>query len=194
MKKNYISAVIASVVVVTLLIGASVLLKMSHNEYVYSSYPLKYREEVEAASKKYGVDKYLIYAVIKTESNFDPKAESHAGAVGLMQLMPKTFEWLQTYYVNEDYENYTFDDMKTPGLNIEYGANLLSVLLDMYESEDTALCAYNAGVGNVDKWLEDSSYSDDGKTFKYVPISETENYRHLVAQNKSCYKRLYENN
>ncbi len=194
MKKNYISAVIASVVVVALLIGASVFLKMSHNEYVYSSYPLKYREEVEAASKKYGVDKYLIYAVIKTESNFDPKAESHAGAVGLMQLMPKTFEWLQTYYVNEDYENYTFDDMKTPGLNIEYGANLLSVLLDMYESEDTALCAYNAGVGNVDKWLEDSSYSDDGKTFKYVPISETENYRHLVAQNKSCYKRLYENN
>ena len=191
MKKKYITAAVASVIMIALLIGASVMLKNFHDSYVYSTFPLKYSEEVEKASEKYQVNKYLVYAVIKTESNFDPQARSHAGAIGLMQLMPKTFEWLQTYYVSEDKLNNTIEDLESPGINIDYGTNLLSVLLDMYEDEDTAICAYNAGVGNVDSWLKNSEYSDDGKTLKTVPFPETENYRHQVAQNKSCYVRLY---
>ena len=78
-----------------------------------------------------------------------------------------------------------------PALNIDYGTELLSILLKKYENEETAICAYNGGVGHVDSWLSDPQYSEDGKTLKIVPFSETDNYRRLVAQNKSIYNKLY---
>lgn len=191
--KTPVKIAISLVIVLVMLVAAAFGMKYAYNSYVYSTYPLKYQNDVEAAAAKYNVDKYLIYGVIKTESNFDPNAVSHAGAVGLMQLMEGSFEWIQTFYVDEEYEKYTFDDIKTESLNIDYGTHLLSILLDMYDDEDVAVCAYNAGVGNVNEWLKDSRYSDDGKTLKTVPFSETENYRHIVAQNKSCYEQLYKN-
>ena len=173
--------------------GAALGLKTAHDRYVYTSYPLKYQAEVERAAEKYGVDKYLIYGVIKTESNFDPTAVSGAGAIGLMQLMPESFEWLQTYYVEDAYKDYTVGDLVNAEINIDYGTHLLSLLLKRYNNvEDTAVAAYNAGPGNVDAWLEDKEYSDDGKTLKYAPVAETEEYRKRVAQNKSIFKKLYE--
>ncbi len=190
-KKMVMVAICLAVVFVSVF-GAAVGLKTAHDKYVYSSYPLKYQAEVEQASKKYGVDKFLIYGVIKTESNFDPTAVSGVGAIGLMQLMPESFEWIQTYYVSDEYKDYTVGDLINAEINIDYGTHLLALLLEMYGNEDTALCAYNAGLGNVDNWLQNKEYSDDGKTFKYVPIGETEEYRHLVAQNKSIFKKLYE--
>ena len=173
--------------------GAAVGLKTAHDKYVYTSYPLKYQAEVERAAKKYGVDKYLIYGVIKTESNFDPTAVSGAGAIGLMQLMPESFEWLQTYYVDDAYKDYTVGDLVNAEINIDYGTHLLSLMLERYNNvEDTAVAAYNAGPGNVDSWLENKEYSDDGKTLKYAPVEETEEYRKRVAENKSIFKKLYE--
>ncbi len=192
MKKS-VKAFICITVVIAAAVICSFVLKEVHDKYVYNTYPLKYQAEVEAASEKYGVDKYLIYGIIKTESDFDPDAVSSAGAIGLMQITPDTFEWIQTYYVDEEYKDNTVDDLYNCGVNIDYGTNVLSVLLDMYENEDTAVCAYNAGMGHVDTWLADKEYSDDGKTLKKLPFGETENYRHTVARNKSCYMRLYGN-
>lgn len=192
MKKN-VKAFICIAVVLIIAITGAYGLKALHEKYIYNTYPLKYSTEVESASEKYGIDKYLIYGIIKTESDFDPNAVSSAGAIGLMQITPETFEWIQTYYVDEEYDKYTVDDLYNSGINIDYGTNILSVLLDMYGNEDTAVCAYNAGVGHVNSWLEDKKYSDDGKTLKTVPFKETENYRHTVAQNKSCYNKLYNN-
>ena len=129
-------------------------LKTAHDKYVYSSYPMKYQKEVEQASKKYGVDKFLIYGVIKTESNFDPNALSGAGAIGLMQIMPDSFEWIQTYYVDEEYEDYKVGDLVNAEINIDYGTHLLKLMLEQFDNvESTALCAYNAGPGNVENWL-----------------------------------------
>lgn len=192
MVKKLLRFCLCIAVISAVLVGISFGLKMYNENYTENTYPLKYQKEIEDAAKRYGVDKYLIYGVIKTESNFDPDAESHVGATGLMQLMPETFEWIQTYYVDETYDKYKFEDLSDPALNIDYGTNILSILIKMYDGvEDTAVCAYNAGVGNVNSWLEDSRYSDDGKTLKTVPFPETENYRHKVAQNKSCYKAYY---
>lgn len=188
-KKINVKIVISIAVIIVLLFSVAFILRAVNIRYTKNSYPLKYSSEIEAASKKYGVDKALIYGVIKTESNFDPEAESGAGALGLMQLMPDTFEWLQTYYKDEN--NYTFEDLSDPAVNIDYGVELLSILSEKYESEDTMLCAYNGGLGNVDKWLKDPEYSDDGKTLKKVPFPETDNYRKIVARNKSVYNELY---
>ncbi len=187
--KKQIQATVIVVIVFFGMIGIAYGLKHANREYTYSDYPLAYEKEISAAAKKYKIDKALIYGIIKTESNFDPDAESGVGALGLMQLMPSSFEWLQTYYKDEN--NYVFDDLRKPEVNIDYGVHLLALLSEMYEVEDTMICAYNGGLGNVDSWLENPEYSDDGKHLKVVPFPETDNYRKLVAQNKSIYKKLY---
>ncbi len=191
MKKN-IKVIISISIIVIIIIGSAFVMKYAYNRYIYMSYPLKYEDEVKAASKKYSVDEELIYAIIKTESNFNPNAESSAGARGLMQITPETFEWIQLYYTDEN--DYTADDLYDYKVNIDYGTNILSILLDMYENEDTAICAYNAGMGRVDGWLEDPKYSDDGITLKEIPISETDAYLEKVQTNKNAYIKLYFSN
>ena len=191
MKKITLKTVIFLLAIVALMVGIGVVFRFLTQQWQKDTYPLSYETEITAAAEKYHVDKALIYGVIKTESNFDPQAVSSAGAIGLMQIMPDTFTWLQTYYKEEN--TYTTDDLYDPTINIDYGVELLSILLEKYGNEETALCAYNGGVGHVDEWLKNPQYSDDGKTLKEVPFGETDRYRRLVEQNKSIYKQLHFN-
>ncbi len=184
-----IKAVVLLILAFFGVMGVAYMFRHTNQELTNNDYPLKYEKEINAAAEKYHVEKALVYGIIKTESNFDPDAVSPAGALGLMQFMPDTFEWLQTYYREEN--NYVFEDLKNPALCIDYGVQLLSILSEMYEVEDTMLCAYNGGLGNVDEWLQNPEYSDDGKHLKVVPFPETDNYRKLVEQNKSIYQKLY---
>ena len=152
-------------------------------------YPQKYSQEVEQYSREFGVDDDLVYAVIKTESGFRKEVESYAGAVGLMQLMPETFEWLQDKLNDEIV--YSADSLKEPDINIRYGTYFLSYLLERYGDEDTACAAYNAGTTTVDEWLEDSRYSKDGRTLSEIPYKETEDYVRKVREAREMYKKIY---
>ena len=149
-------------------------------------YPMKYQQQVDRAAETYNLEKSLIYAVIRTESHFDPEAESHVGAVGLMQLMPESFEWLQGLRGQE----LDMSELNNPDVNIDYGCYLLRYFYDYYGSEETAVAAYNAGFV-VGDWLKDPNYSSDGKSLDAIPYGETERYVEKVMKTKKMYKKLY---
>lgn len=150
-------------------------------------YPLKYSEYVEQYAAEYGVDKNLVYAVIRTESSFDPNAVSSADAEGLTQITPETFEWLCTKLGENPDDLSLFD----PETSVKYGAFFLSYLLDEFGNKDTALAAYHAGRGRVNSWLEDKSISPDGITLENIPIDDTAHYINKVNKAYNAYNKLY---
>ncbi len=152
-------------------------------------YPIKYNEYVELYSAKYGMDKYFIYSVIKTESNFNENAESNVGARGLMQIMSDTFDWIK--YRMSDGRNISYDDMYKAEYNIEYGTYMLKLLTDEYGDYETALAAYHAGRTTVNNWLSDKEYSSDGKTLKKIPSKSTAHYVEKVMKAYKSYTNIY---
>ncbi len=152
------------------------------------SYPIEYSEYVEKASAEYDLDEALIYAVIRTESSFNPEAESPVGACGIMQMMPSSFEWLQT--LRGTTGEYTTEDLFNPEICIDYGCYLLRYFMDTYNDERCAIAAYNAGFV-VGEWLENEEYSPDGKTLSDTPYPETSNYIEKVESAKEMYIKLY---
>ena len=153
-----------------------------------SAYPREYAEYVTVYAEKYGVPEELVYAVIRTESDFDSGAVSPVGAVGLMQLMPSTFEWLTDDMLFEHLENGMLYDPET---NIRYGTYCLSYLYDRYGNWETAIAAYNGGLGNVDKWLEDDAYADGEGGLKKIPFKETKHFVSRVSKAWEKYDKLY---
>lgn len=179
-------------VLLLLLVAAGVFIGINADaicrKYIY---PLKFQSFVEKYSAEYGVDKYLVYAVIKTESGFKTDAVSDVGARGLMQLMEDAFDWVQ--YRMGDESGITYDDMFDAEYNIKCGTYLLSLLYSEYQDEETALAAYFSGRGTVNSWLSDSEFSSDGKTLDKIPSASSNHYVHKVMTAYRSYTNLYEN-
>lgn len=152
------------------------------------SYPQKYSEYVDKAAEEYNLEPALIYAVIRTESGFDPDAESEVGACGVMQMMPTSFEWLQEKRGCAG--QYTQEDLFNPEICIDYGCYLLKYFYDFYGTERSAVAAYNAGFV-VGDWLNDPNYSSDGVNLDSIPYPETSNYVDKVESAKEMYIKLY---
>ena len=153
-----------------------------------SAYPQGYSEYVTVYAEAYGVPETLVYAVIRTESDFESGAVSSAGAIGLMQLMPSTFQWLTDDKLFEHLEDGMLYDPET---NIRYGTYYLSLLYDRYGRWDLALAAYNGGLGNVDEWLEDDRYADGEGGLKKIPFKETRQFLSRVTEAWEMYDKLY---
>ena len=145
---------------------------------LYVRYPIKYEREIISASKEFNVNDKLIRSVIWTESKYRAQAESSAGAVGLMQLLPSTAHFAATLCG----EQYVQSELKTPSVNIRLGVCYLAYLLNKFDERD-AIAAYNAGEGNVRKWI------GDGK--EEYPFKETRDYVERVYSAKRIYEYLY---
>ena len=187
--KKVLCALLAVVLVVVV---GSFGVRFAKQKLDYALYPRTYAQQVEQQAQGAGLDPNLVFAVIRQESGFDADAVSHAGAMGLMQIMPDTFSWLQTKLDEEDGRVYTEEDLLDPEVNIRFGCLLLSLLTDRYADLRTALAAYNAGMGNVDNWLQDSAYSSDGRTLSDIQIEETREYTEKVLRNYQEYQALYD--
>lgn len=153
-------------------------------------YPQKYQEYVYKYSQELGIDPMLTYAIIKAESNFDEDVVSSSGAVGLMQLMEKTAEE-QARRLNIEY---TKEILCNPELNLKLGLNYFNTLLDYFnQNYILAFAAYNAGLGNVEKWIASGTIKQDGSDIENIPFKETNMYVRKVIKNYEIYKELYLN-
>ena len=148
-------------------------------------YPLSYKEQVFKYADKYNLERSLVFAVIKTESNFDKNAVSSAGAVGLMQITNSTAKYIATNLGEKEYQ------LTNPEINIKFGCYYLKYLHLKFENMETALVAYNAGEGNVLKWLYDKNFSTDGKSLKHIPFNESREYIKKIKRNTKKYNKLY---
>lgn len=184
---------VAVIVPIVLFVVSVLLHGRSTTEFSRSLYPIKYEYYVETYAKEFDVDVCLVYGVIRTESGFDPDAVSQAGAIGLMQIMPDTFTWLQNYRTEFMPEKLLdSSELYKPQVNIEYGTYLLRYLLDRYDGDvSLAIIAYNAGYGNVDNWLADGTIPKSGVTSENVPFTETSNYLDRVTEAMEMYRTLY---
>ena len=150
-------------------------------------YPIKYSKYVELYAKKYNVDKELIYAIIKAESNFNHEAVSSKGASGLMQLMQPTAEEVARKINVKVDENIILE----PKVNINLGTKYIATLIEKYDNIGLALAAYNAGSGNVDIWIENGTIKKDGSDIENIPYKETNNYVRKILRDYKIYQELY---
>lgn len=141
-------------------------------------FPIKYENEISTACESYNVDPALVAAVINTESGFDKNAISSKGAVGLMQIMPSTAQYLADKLQLATFDLYDEND------NINIGTYYLSTLIKSFPDTELAICAYNAGPNNVKNWI--NKYGDE--VIKSIPFKETKNYLQKYLKNYKYYQ------
>ena len=152
-------------------------------------YPLRYADEIGAAAARHGVDPYLVAAVARAESGYDPVVVSRAGAVGLMQIMPATAAWIGE---QKDWGGGPVLDLTDPVLNLELGAFYLAFLIDRFDGDVTsALAAYNAGQGTVATWLADGAGGRSSLQPADIPFPETRGFVERAERFLEIYRRVH---
>lgn len=156
----------------------------------YLLYPAAYPELVHASTSRYGVDPMLSLAVMREESHFAEGSLSAADACGLMQIIPRTGEWL----AGKVFGPASFDRslLFRPEVNIELGSYYLDYLLDKFDNNVVlALAAYNWGEGNLRRWLDNSPPGDLDVFIESIPADETRRYVKKVLRSYAVYHSLY---
>jgi soluble lytic murein transglycosylase len=151
-------------------------------------YPFGWRNDVTAAAQRYGLDPFLVAAVIREESSYYPRALSRAGARGLMQLMPATARPMA------EHRGLSFaggDLLDDPGANLDIGTAFLAGLMREFKDARLAVAAYNAGPGRVRQWWPSRSTSDLEAWVEQIPFDETRQYVKRVMFSWEEYRRLY---
>jgi soluble lytic murein transglycosylase len=151
--------------------------------------PLRHEDIIRQQAQQKGLDPALIAGVIYAESHFRDGQTSSAGALGLMQLTPQTARYIAR---KSGGTAFVLDDLATPQVNIAYGAYYLRYLLRRYgDNETLALAAYNAGEGNVDRWITAARQRERDLTITAIPYAETRSYVTRVQDAKREYQRTY---
>jgi soluble lytic murein transglycosylase len=156
--------------------------------YWQARYPFPYLNEVEKWSQHQKINPLLVTAVMRQESQFQPKAKSTAGATGLMQVLPSTAKWIAPQ-IKMDSQKI---DLENESENIMYGTWYLDHTHQEYQNNSLlAIASYNAGPGNVSKWLQTLPKGDPDEFVEAIPFDETKNYVRQVFGNYWNYLRLY---
>lgn len=172
--------------ILILLLASLLVLGIAGIVLFYAAYiPKRYEQFVSKYAQENKIEENLIYAIIRAESSFNENAVSSSGAVGLMQLMPSTAQFI-CKCLGEDLDVYSAND------NIRMGVWYLGYLGKKFSGQDEQLAAYNAGEGNVRRWLQDASFSSDGIALQKIPFPETEKYVRRVKKFYKYYNFFYD--
>lgn len=154
-------------------------------------YMWDYQQDIITYSQKNKIDPFLVAAIIKNESGFNNKAVSKAGAIGLMQIMPDTGEWIAKQM---GLSNYTKDSLFESKMNIRMGCWYVSEL-DAEFKHNLALImiAYNAGRGQTKAWMEENGWDYSFNDISKIPYADTREYVQKVLRDRDRYYLLYKN-
>lgn len=191
-RKNPARRVLTALFLTAVLIAAGVYYIGVHQKNLaYAQYPLRYEALIVENAERFGLEPRHVAAVIRCESSFRKDVVSSVGAIGLMQIMPDTGQWLAGKFDEE--ESFTAELLYEPEVNIKYGCWFIGWLMDRYEGDRTlATAAFHAGHRTVDSWLEDPEISPDGKTLEHIPYSSTRTYVQRVLDACEAYGELYD--
>ncbi len=169
--------------------GGYLLYERAEHQKALRNYPVAYVDLIERYSAQYDLDPYLVQAIMRCESSNDPSAVSSAGAIGLMQIMPDTGEWI-AHKIDPELA-YSLDMLTDPATSIEYGCWYLNFLSARFDGDVMqVVAAYNAGHGSVEDWLNDPRFSQDG-ALTSIPFEDTARYYDKVMTAYENYTALY---
>lgn len=152
-------------------------------------FPIEYAPLFAREARKHGLDPYLLVALVRQESAFDPKAVSVAAARGLMQLIPSTATRVARQL---RWDSFSLEQLFFPRLNIRLGTQYLADRLAQFKGDiDRAVASYNAGPDPVTLWLIEGEYREAAEFVENIPFTETRNYVKIFHRNYRLYKRLY---
>jgi soluble lytic murein transglycosylase len=158
-------------------------------EFWKFAFPLPYREVLERFAKVNGLDPFLVAALIRQESEFNPKAISRANARGLTQILPGTGRELSRKL---NVKAYGTASLFVPAVNLQLGTFYLKTIVDNLGGRwEAALAAYNAGPSRAKAWSSWGDFREPAEFIETVPFSETRNYIQTVLRNADTYRRIY---
>jgi soluble lytic murein transglycosylase len=186
-RRRQLGGVVAFAAIV--LLGALLLRPLfTHAVHTLTALPLRHEETIRKQAHEKQLDPSLIAGVIYAESKFNDSTSS-AGALGLMQLLPSTADFIAE---RSGGTRFTTADLSTPEINIAYGSWYLRYLLDRYDGDEVlALAAYNGGMGNVDRWVADAGARGKRLDIADIPFPETRAYVGRVLDARRDYRRTY---
>ena len=163
-------------------------LGLNHPRVIRAVFPWPERDLIEAEAWKFGLDPFLLAGLIRQESSFKAAAQSRAGALGWMQLMPATGNWLaRRLAVPWSDRMFTVADA-----NLHLGSAHLAALIESFDGATVpALAAYNAGGTPVRRWLRARDASDPALFVETIPYAETREYVKTLVRNQALYRALY---
>jgi soluble lytic murein transglycosylase len=167
----------------------SIPLEAAPDRFWRAAFPLPYRGALETYGRARSLDPFLLAALIRQESEFDPRAVSLASAYGLMQVLPSTGRQLSR---RVGIAGFRPAMLFQPDINIRLGVHYFAGLLDTFTGEvEQTLAAYNAGKSRVDNWLAWAEYREPAEFIETIPFTETREYVQVVLRNADIYRRLY---
>jgi soluble lytic murein transglycosylase len=158
-------------------------------EYWEGLFPRPYWDALRRNAQENGLDPYLVSALIRQESEFNPSAVSRSNALGLMQLLPSTGKGEARQL---GLKSYSTDSLFQPDVNIELGTRYFRKMVDHFNGQvEYALAAYNAGDNRVEEWRNSGSYRDIDEFVESIPFTETREYVQAIVRNVEVYKLVY---
>jgi len=152
-------------------------------------FPMPYQTDLVRNAKLQNLDPYMVAALIRQESEFNPKAISHKSACGLTQIMPATGRQLAR---KDGVRRFRTSMLFQPSTNLKLGSRYLRTILDQWGGKwEETLASYNAGKAHVDDWVNWSSFQEPAEFVETIPFTETREYVQAVLRNAAIYRRLY---